>query len=313
MTNAHDDTREETAMLSLGIDIGATKAHAVALDEDNTVVAEAAAFTRRGPKGVLSVLMDTATSVASKAGVGLRDFDGVGVGIPGVVNRTTGEITSAVNLLIEHMPLGKMIAEHFSVPVRVDNDVKATVVAAGMALKSLSVTYINFGTGVAAATLDGRVIRGKDNVAGEIGHIVLDPNGEPCRCGQRGCIETVIGGVYLAPRMDMLDLDWTRLNESDTPAGQAALDQNVRVIARVVSLVALAYSSEHIVLGGGVIRAASWVIPAVKRFLTEKGKVTTFPDYAHISEQITTLDSDLRAPAVGAALIGQGWTEGYKL
>ncbi|MCL2736044.1 MAG: ROK family protein [Propionibacteriaceae bacterium] len=300
-------------MLSLGIDIGATKAHGVALDENNQIVAEAAAFTRRGSEGVRSVLMGIASSVADKLGVGLRDFDGVGIGIPGVVDRAKGEIASAVNLDIEHMPLRQLIADEFSVPIRVDNDVKATVVAAGMLLKSLSVTYVNFGTGVASATLAGRLIRGRDNVAGEIGHIVLDPSGDPCRCGQRGCIETILGGAYLAPRMDMLDLDWTRLDLTTTPVGRAALEQSVRVMARVVALVAVAYASDHIVLGGGVVQAAPWLIPAVKATLVERGERVAFPDYASIADQIITLPDDIQAPAIGAALIGQGWTEGYKL
>ena len=156
-------------MLSLGLDIGATKTHGLALDDKNQIVAESAMFTRRGEKGVLAVLMDTANSVAEKAGVGLRDFDGVGIGIPGVVDREAGAVTTAVNLQIEHLPLRDRIAKHFSSPVRIDNDVKVTVVAAGMLLNSLSVTYMNFGTGVASATLAGRVIRGRDNMAGEIG------------------------------------------------------------------------------------------------------------------------------------------------
>lgn len=300
-------------MLSLGIDIGATKAHGVVLDEDDQIVVEHATFSRRGQEGVRSVLMDIANTLASNVGVGLRDFDAVGVGIPGVVNRDTGEIASAINLDIEHMPLKEMIQEHFSVPIRFDNDVKATVVAAGMLLDSLSVTYLNFGTGVAAATLDGRLIRGRDNFAGEIGHIVLDPNGDPCRCGQRGCIETIVGGIYLAPRMDMLELDWTRLDQIDTPLARAALDQVVRVLARVVSFVSLGFASDHVVLGGGVITSAPWVLPTVQAFFIDRAKTTTFPDYVQMAERMTTLEKDMQAPAIGAALIGQGWTEGYKL
>jgi len=157
------------------------------------------------------------------------------------------------------------------------------------------------------------LIRGRDNLAGEIGHLVLDSNGEPCRCGQRGCIETIIGGMYLAPRMDMLELDWPTLDKSETPLGRAAFDQAVHIIARIVSFVALGYGSDHIVLGGGVISAAPWVVPAVKAFLTNQSGTASFPDYARMADQITTLDCDFRTPAIGAALVGQGWTEGYKL
>ena len=299
-------------MFSLGIDVGATKAHAVALDEDNQIVAEHAVFTIRGEEGVRSVLMEVAHTVAEKLGIGLRDFDGVGVGIPGVVNREQGVINSAVNLNVEHMNLRAMIADEFSVHVRMDNDVKATVVAAGMILGSLSVTYINLGTGVAAATLAGRLIRGWENMAGEIGHIVMETNGDPCRCGQRGCIETIIGGSHLAARMNLHELDWTTLDKDTTPAGRAAFHQITHVLARVVSMVSIGYGSDHVVLGGGVVQAAPWLLDTVKAELVEMGRMITFPPYDQIAARVITLDQDIRVPAIGAALIGQGWTEGYK-
>ena len=299
-------------MLSLGIDVGATKAHGVVLDQDNTVVAEGTRPTIRGGQGVRSVLMDLAGALASQVGVDVREFDSVGVGIPGVVDREAGEITSAVNLRIEHMPLRELVAGSFRAPIRLDNDVKATVVAAGMLLNSLSVTYLNFGTGVAAATLAGRLVRGQNNAAGEVGHIVVDPSGGSCRCGQTGCLETIVGGSHLAPRLEALGLDWRTLDRDTTPAGRAAFDQSVRVIARLVSLMTLVYASEHIVLGGGVIGAAPWALSAVRDQLVEWGHDVAFPDYARIARGTTVLNQDARLPAIGAALIGQGWTEGYK-
>ncbi len=299
-------------MLSLGIDIGGTKAHGVVLDENHQILAEHAMFSLRGEAGVRKVLLDLARTLADEVGVTTHGFDSVGVGIPGVVNRQTGEIASAVNLRIERMDLRGAVEAEFSAPVNVDNDVKATVVAAGMLLGSDSVTYINFGTGLAAATLAGNLIRGKDNAAGEIGHLVLNPNGDPCRCGQRGCLETIVGGAYLAPRMDMLDLDWSKLDAADTPTGWAAFDQAVRAIAQIVAVVAVTYAPEHIVLGGGVIQAAPWALTAVKTFLIDRGQLATFPPYAEIAERLVVLDQDNQAPAIGAGLIGQGWTEGYK-
>jgi predicted NBD/HSP70 family sugar kinase len=256
--------------------------------------------------------MEIAHQLAHDVGVKLTDFDSVGIGIAGVVNRDAGQIVSAVNLDLDHFPLVSRISEHFSVPIRIDNDVKATVVAAGMILDSLSVTYVNFGTGVAAATLDGRLIRGHDNLAGEIGHIILDPHGEPCRCGKQGCIETITGGAYLAPRMDALGLDWTTLNTDQSPLGQAALDQAVRAIARVVAFVSLAYSSDHVLLGGGVVQAAPWLLPTLKSFLTHRAHLV-FPDYVLMASKLEYLKEDLQVAAMGAALIGQGWTEGYKM
>jgi len=299
-------------MLSLGIDIGATKAHAVALDDDNTVVAEDASFTRHGEEGVRSVMLEISSVVADKLGIGLKDFDSVGVGIPGVVNRQTGEIRRAVNLKVERMFVNDAIGGEFSVPIRYDNDVKATAIAAAMMLNTTCVSYINFGTGIACGTIDGHVIRGFENTAGEIGHIVLDSNGEPCRCGQRGCVETVLGGAYLAARMDALGLDWGTLDKENSPVAKAAFEQATRVLSRVVASVAITYASEYIVIGGGVIQAAPWAFTAIKECLEARSLMATFPPYEVIAQHIVQLENDIQAPAIGAALVGKGWTEGYQ-
>lgn len=289
----------------LGIDIGATKAHGVAIDENLNVIAEAAAFTRTRDKGVSSVVLEVANAVANKAAINLTDFASVGIGIPGVVNPETGEVASAVNLRIEHLDLPAHVGSSFSVPVRVDNDVKAAVVGAARIIGSESVTYLNMGTGLAAATIEGTLFRGSGNAAGEIGHLVIDPNGEPCRCGQRGCAETVIGGRYLASRMDQLDLDWSTLADNPRVEARAALDQAVRVTARTVSLLALTYDSANILLGGGVVQAAPWLLGAVQDFLIRRALTATFPDYADIAKRTSTLPEDSRVAAIGAALIGQ--------
>ncbi|MDR0488974.1 MAG: ROK family protein [Propionibacteriaceae bacterium] len=297
-------------MLSLGIDIGSTSTEGIVLSQEDRVIAEYSTATRRGEQGVVAGLLEVAGHLASQTGQELTDFTSVGIGIPGVVNRETGTIANAVNLGINQTLLRDLIADEFSVPVYLDNDVKATVVAVGNLLKSTSVTYVNFGTGVASATLDGgRLLRGRNNRAGEIGHVVLNPNGDPCRCGQRGCIETVVGGRYLAPRMEMLELQWATLDKDSSPAGIAAHDQAVRVIARVAALVAVVYASDYIVLGGGVIHAAPWILPAVQNFLVTRSQNTTFPDYAEIAEEISVLDPNYRAAAIGAALIGRGGME----
>ncbi|MDR0848908.1 MAG: ROK family protein [Propionibacteriaceae bacterium] len=289
----------------LGIDIGATKAHGVAIDENLTVLAEDATFTRTGEEGVTSVLLEIAGNVAEKAGVEPHDFTSVGVGIPGVVNRETGEVTSAVNLRVEHLKLASIVESCFSAPVRVDNDVKAAVVGAARLLGSDSVTYLNLGTGLAAATIQGDLIRGFGNAAGEIGHLVMDPRGDPCRCGQRGCLETVIGGRYLAPRMAQLELDWSTLADNPRLDARAALDQVVRVTAQTVSLLALAYDSENIVLGGGVVQAAPWLLGSVQDFFLLRAPTATFPDYADMARRMRTLPEDSRVSAIGAALMGQ--------
>ncbi|MDR2897113.1 MAG: ROK family protein [Propionibacteriaceae bacterium] len=298
-------------MLSLGIDIGGTKAHGVVLDDQNKILAEQAVATLQGAEGVSRCLVEVADRIADQLAISTHDFDSVGIGIPGVVDRQVGAIASAVNLSVEQMPLRELVQDHFSALVRLDNDVKATTVAAGLLLGSTSVTYINVGTGIAAATIDGRLIRGAANGAGEIGHMVVNPCGDPCRCGQRGCLETIIGGAYLAPRMAALGLDWATLDQDQSPAGRAGFDQGVSALGQMISLVSVAYAPQRIVLGGGVIAAAQWVVPALQQWLRQRSQTVSFPPLAAIADTITTLDPGLNAPAIGAALTGRSDMEGF--
>ena len=91
--------------------------------------------------------------------------------------------------------------------MRVDNDVKATALGAADYLRAGDgdLTYINFGTGVSAATIAaGTLVRGAGNLAGEIGHLAVDPTAEQCACGQRGLYRGASGGGRIAQRLAVL-------------------------------------------------------------------------------------------------------------
>ena len=87
------------------------------------------------------------------------------------------------------------------VPTLVENDVNAAAFGASMVMGCADLAYLSIGTGVAAGLIfDGRLRRGAHGVAGEIGHLPVDPGGPACECGQRGCLETVASGAAIARR-----------------------------------------------------------------------------------------------------------------
>lgn len=173
---------------------------------------------------------------------------GIGVGSPGVVDGA-GTVLSAPNLGWENEPLQARLAERFSVPVAVMNDANAAVLAEhsfGEAEGDLML--VKLGQGVGSGLLLGGVqFFGSHSAAGEIGHVVVDPDGEPCRCGKSGCLETWLAiprlqaklvtattsaardavlreagerlGIALAPIVGALDLDEIVLSG---PAGYLA-------------------------------------------------------------------------------------------
>jgi len=118
---------------------------------------------------------------------------GLGIGTPGVVE-SDGTVIEASNLGWRNIPLGRLLSDRYDVPVSVLNNSRAAALAeysfGGHDAENLVVVKIGNGIG-AGIVIDGRIHRGEDSAAGEIGHVVVDPDGPECFCGKFGCLETV--------------------------------------------------------------------------------------------------------------------------
>ncbi len=124
-----------------------------------------------------------------------RPLLGIGIGTPGLIDPIQGTVRQAVNLDWQDLPLGALLRERYGLPVYVANDCQVAALAeynfgAGRDTGSLVVIKIEHGVG-AGIVLDGRLFHGDSFGAGEIGHIGVVESGELCRCGHRGCLETV--------------------------------------------------------------------------------------------------------------------------
>jgi glucokinase len=177
------------------VDLGGTKCLAVAL-EDGKVVDECRVPTPVGEAALLDTVAAAATAVQATG-----PAVGVGVGVPGLVDRE-GVLRFAPNLPgVAELPIGTELTSRLGVPVRVDND--ATCAAwgerqAGAARGYDDVLLVALGTGIGSGIIaDGRLLRGANGFAGEVGHMVVDPDGPPCPCGKRGCWERFASGSGL--------------------------------------------------------------------------------------------------------------------
>lgn len=127
---------------------------------------------------------------------------GIGVGTPGLVNTRAGVVVNAVNLAWQDLPLAAMLEERYCLPVRLLNDSQATAIGEfvhGDHRSNGNLIVINVGYGIGAGILiNGRLFQGDGGGAGEIGHVLVDAgeieNGPVCRCGRRGCLETLASG-----------------------------------------------------------------------------------------------------------------------
>jgi len=189
-----------------------------------------------------------------------------------------------VNLGWHHLPLGRRLEEALGVPTVVENDVRAAAV--GLHLGQTfgatdDLVYLGIGTGISAGViLDGRLHRGVRGLAGEIGHVVLDPDGAPCACGLRGCFETIAAGAGIArAAREAIVAGRTTLAEIAQPT---AADVFVAAAAgdaastRIVHELVLAYDVELVVLGGGISRAGPALLDRVPASLDGIGAPSPF-------------------------------------
>jgi len=297
---------------SLGIDIGATKTQGIVLDAHARVIADRVRPTEPGPDGVVATALAVGRECLSLAGLDVTDLGGVGIGIPGRVDHRTGAVSTAVNLGVDHLALGSVLAEELGAVVHVDNDVKATALGAADYLRTrdADLTYLNFGTGIASATLvGGRLIRGEGNLAGEVGHVPVDPSAGRCGCGQFGCIEVLAGGGRIADRLAATPFSLPGLLNSAEAGDQTAVTEALRIangIATAVQLVVLAYGSDRVVLGGGVIRTAPGLVDLSRHLLAQRAEQSSFLASLDLPARVVVLPATYPLAAIGAALSGAG-------
>ncbi|MEW2299529.1 ROK family protein [Streptomyces sp. NPDC006655] len=190
----------------IGVDIAETYVHVELFDLALTVLARADEDMRPGenrPEQVVAQVAAAVGSVVAQAGVEGARVLGVGVSVPGQVDRDTGIAEYAPNWDWHDVPLLDLLAEHIAYPLHLDNPLRACAVAEqwfGAARGRGDTVVVNLGTGVGAGlALGGRLHRGVSNSAGEWGHTTLVLDGRPCHCGNRGCVETYVGapGIML--------------------------------------------------------------------------------------------------------------------
>ncbi len=184
----------------IGVDVGGTKIAAARVEPDGSLSRRFRADTRadEGPDGVIERICQGIEQV-----MGEEKVEGIGIACPGPLDARTGVVLSPPNLPgWDRIPLKDRLEERFGVPVRVENDANAAawgeyLLGAGRGADPM--VYITVSTGIGGGiVLDGRLYRGADTFAGEIGHTIVDPGGAPCSCGRRGCLEALASGTAIA-------------------------------------------------------------------------------------------------------------------
>ena len=308
--------------MKLGIDIGGTKTAAVAIGADGELSDQVRMPTGFGAEAVVATALRTVERMSELPGLRTASFTSIGIGIPGAVDSTTGRVEHAVNLGLEGLDLGRRLSDRLGIDVRVENDVKAAALGAhhllGMARGvdelgerlTTSMAYLNLGTGLAAGVvLDGRLLRGGHGIAGEIGHIPIDPAGVRCGCGQRGCLETVASGLAIARTWPTASEHPARELFDAADAGDARAisvrEEFLSGVATAVRLLVLTVDVDAVVIGGGLAALGGQLLLGTRRILNRWAADSAFLASIDLAARVQVVPPGFPAAAVGAALVGE--------
>ncbi|MFJ3223798.1 ROK family protein [Streptomyces sp. NPDC086783] len=262
----------------IGVDIAETYVRAELFDLSLAVLARAEADTRPGetrPDQVAGRVAETVAAVVARAGVADARVLGVGVSVPGQVDRERGVCQYAANWDWHDVPLLDLLAGHITYPLHLDNPLRACAVAElwfGAARGRGDAVVVNLGTGVGAGlVLGGGVHRGVSNSAGEWGHTTLVLDGRLCHCGGRGCVETYVGAPGIMLNLRELSPGSPLLHPGDQTATIDALARGVaagdpvalKVVADTARYLGAAVSDLVNLLNPEVIVLSSWVAAAL--------------------------------------------------
>ncbi|MFE5401115.1 ROK family transcriptional regulator [Streptomyces sp. NPDC056580] len=258
----------------IGVDIAETYVHVELFDVALNVLARADEDVRPGesaPEQVAARVAAAVGTVVTRAGIEPARVLGVGVSVPGQVDRDRGVAEYAANWDWHDVPLLDLLAGHIDRPLYLDNPLRACTVAElwfGAARGRGDAVVVNLGTGVGAGlALGGGLHRGVSNSAGEWGHTTLVPDGRLCHCGSRGCVETYVGapGIMrnlreLSPRSPLLHPgDQTATIDALAAAAAAADPVALEVVRETAGHLGAGISDLINLLNPEVVVLSSWV------------------------------------------------------
>ncbi len=259
----------------VGVDVGGTTVSTQLVDERlRPIHATTVATDTSSPDATLeSIALGIEQTIREAAPAGT--LGAIGLGVPGQVDAANGVSRMAVNLYWYDYPVAARLQAKFGAPVRLENDVRAAALGVYQfdnPAQHQDLVYVSIGTGVAAGVvLGGRLVRGRNGLAGEIGHFIVEPDGPLCNCGVHGCLETLVSATAVirlaraavAAGEESTLADCRPLTAKSVYDAAAAGDPVAQRITAGVGArlgialrnVVMAYDPECIVLGGGVTQA----------------------------------------------------------
>jgi glucokinase len=268
--------------VAVAVDLGGTALKGAVVDRTGRLrhVERQPTHPERGPDAVLGAVADLVDLLADKArGDGDRPV-AAAVAVPGVIDEATGTVLTSANLGMRDTPVLGPLRRRLGMPVTLGHDVRLGALAEarlGAGQGSSRVLFLAVGTGIASAYVHaGRTDPGAHGAAGELGHLVVRPDGPPCGCGGRGCLEAIASAAAIARAYR--ERTGTTATAADVLARTAAGERAaaavwrsaVDALAAGVVLALTLYDPQIVVVGGGLALAGSALLDPLATRVAER-------------------------------------------
>jgi predicted NBD/HSP70 family sugar kinase len=302
--------------LRVGLDIGGTKTAALVVDESGRPLGRAVRPTDvETPERLVAGTLTAVDHALHNADRTRQELAAAGVGIPGQIDPTDGTVSLAVNLNLRRpYPLREALQRALGVPVALENDVRAAAWGAFHWARTAeplrSIAYLSIGTGISAGLiLDGRLYRGAQGMAGEIGHIPIG-DGPRCVCGQYGCLEAFAAGPAIAAyAAEMMPNERPSTDEvfvlaaAGQPAARRVIERAAGYLSRAVYLLFMTYDVEKVILGGGVTRAGDAFERPLRRAMDGLRANSSLTASMMPDDKVVIIPTDFNAGVMGAVFL----------
>lgn len=286
----------------IGIDVGGTNVKIALVDNNGKIIYSNSVptYAKMGYEYTVNNIKQAINDLMKETNTTAKDIEGIGFDFPGQVDYKTGVVKLAPNIPgWVNVPIAKMIEDEFHIPTRIDNDVRCAALGelkfgAGKGCENF--ICITVGTGIGSGlVINGKLVRGASNAAGEIGHIKLQMNDGPiCGCGDTGCMEAFASG----PCIVAMAQDYIKGGKSTkfremaaaegseiTPymvakAAEAGDPVAKRIFEIVGEYIGIGLTSvinllnpEKVIIGGGVAEAGDLLLEPIRKTIKERAMV----------------------------------------
>jgi glucokinase len=304
-----------------GVDIGGTNTAIGLIDSNNNLLAEKS-FETNSSEGIENFIDRLAYHLNHVYNEYYFSYvlKGIGLAAPNADYRT-GYIENSVNLKWKKVNPVNLLKKHFDIPITLINDANAAALgeqAGGCAVGMKNFVVLTLGTGLGSGiVVEGNLISGETGLAGELGHVVINPGGRKCNCGRNGCLETYISanGIrrtvfdlisFYNEETELRDVSFNNLTSllvaelalKNDPVAMKVFDYSGEILGRALADIAACFDPEAVILAGGVADSGDLLLIPTRHYF-EKSVLNIYKD------KVKILKSSLQNSR--AAVLGAGY------